>query len=160
MAVAQKNKEEWYIKTRLEDQIEWYGSKSTNYKKKYNALVIADIVLSAFIPCAALFITSFSVAKYVIAIMGSVVAIISGFLSTFQFQKKWIEYRTTSETLKHEKYLFEMDLEPYDTYDKISILVRNVESLISKENTNWAFYIQKHNNKSNKKSKRKGDNHE
>ena len=46
-----------------------------------------------------------------VAIMGSVVAIISGFLSTFQFQKKWIEYRTTSETLKHEKYLFEMDLE-------------------------------------------------
>lgn len=134
---------QWYMNSRLEDQIDWYEKKATANKKWYFTLVVFDIVLSAAIPLSTLFIDLFSNVTYLVALLGTIVTVISGALSTFQFQKNWIEYRTTSETLKHEKYLFLSNVEPYKQDNKDSIFINNVESLISKETTNWAFFIQK-----------------
>jgi hypothetical protein len=151
---SEDSKEGWYIKSRLDYQLAYYSNKATSYKKYYNWLVAADIIISALISFTALFSTYYFT-KYVIALMGVSVTVISGFLSTFQFDKKWIEYRTTAETLKHEKYAYEMGIEPYDQENKISVLVNNIETLISKENTNWAYYIQRKN-----KLRRKDDKNE
>lgn len=139
----------WYMDNRVVDQIRWYCKKASKYKKLYFSFIIADIVLSAMIPFLALFIDVWGKANYLIAFIGSVVTIISGVISTFQYQKKWIEYRTTAETMKHTQYLYLTKTEPYNRDDCFSIFVQNIESLISSENTNWAFYIQKnlHNEK-------------
>ncbi|HFC76762.1 MAG TPA: DUF4231 domain-containing protein, partial [Candidatus Moranbacteria bacterium] len=47
------------------------------------------------------------------------------------------------ESLKHEKYLFLTKSEPYDIDEPFKLLVQRVESLISKENTNWSNYMKK-----------------
>ena len=55
-----------------------------------------------------------------------------------QHHENWLEYRTTCESLKHEKYLFLTRTEPYDSNAAFALLVRRVESLLSKENSAWA----------------------
>jgi hypothetical protein len=60
-----------------------------------------------------------------------------------QFQERWIDYRTTAEALKKEKFLFVTKTEPYDGDDAFPILVQRMENLVSKENVTWAQYLMK-----------------
>ena len=69
--------------------------------------------------------------------MSATVAILAGLIALFRFHENWISYRTTSESLKHEKYLYSTDTYPYNKEDKFSILVNNVEQIISSENSVW-----------------------
>jgi hypothetical protein len=62
--------------------------------------------------------------------------------------EKWIEYRTTTETLKHEKYLYFTNSLPYANDDTFVLLVERVERLISKENSRWEDAIFDGGNKS------------
>ena len=73
--------------------------------------------------------------------MGLLITIITGVVTLYKFQENWIEYRTTCETLRHEKYLFLTQADPYDIEDPFKLLVQRVENLISKENTQWAQHI-------------------
>ena len=66
------------------------------------------------------------------------IAVPSGLSALFKYHENWIEYRITSETLKHEKYLFQAKCSPYDNEDAFCKLVQRVERLISKENTQWS----------------------
>lgn len=80
----------------------------------------------------------------VVGLIGVGIAIITASLGLYQFEQNWIEYRTTCESLKKEKYLFLTKTEPYDAVDEnLALLVRRVEMLVSKENTNWAQYTMK-----------------
>ena len=80
--------------------------------------------------------------EFIIGALGAAVAILSGMLGFFKFQEKWINYRTTSEQLKKEKYLYETGTEPYNQAGKsFNLLVKNCEALISGENTEWNNYI-------------------
>lgn len=67
---------------------------------------ISEIVLAAFIPFLSGMMQDFSFLKYVIGIMGISIAIIGGLQIINKYQEKWISYRTTSKTLKHEKFMF------------------------------------------------------
>jgi len=83
-----------------------------------------------------------------LGISGAIVAILSGLVSLFKFQEKWTNYRTTSETLKHEKYMFLTKTSPYHEQDSLSTLVYRVESIISRENSDWnSFFNKKDANK-------------
>ena len=55
----------------------------------------------------------------------------------------FVAYRTTCESLRHEKYLYLTCSEPYNIKEPFSLLVNRVETLISKENTNRAQYMRK-----------------
>ena len=94
--------EDEYIKERVDDQIDWYSTKSgtnKNYHLWTKALVI---IFAALIPLAAGFITPTTAwLNYVIASLGVLTAIFTGLSALLKFQEKWNEYRTTSETLKH-----------------------------------------------------------
>ncbi|PKM51447.1 MAG: DUF4231 domain-containing protein [Firmicutes bacterium HGW-Firmicutes-7] len=124
----------------LLDYLEYYDKKSISYKKWYSVLVVLDIVISAFIPFATLFIDNFSYTKYIVAFMGSVVTIVSAFKTTFGFHKNWVEYRTTAELLKYHKYLFETQSTPYCEENKGELLILNVNSIVIKENRNWRSF--------------------
>ncbi len=144
-------KEEEYLKNRLEEQINWYDMKSMHNQKRYKQLRVIEIIAAAAIPFLAGFISGDSIPiKIVIGLLGLIIVVITGIVTLYKFQENWIEYRTTSETLKHEKYLYLTANEPYDKKNPFKLLVHRVESLISKENTKWAGYI---------KSKKKEKNH-
>lgn len=71
------------------------------------------------------------------AILGSAVAVTTGIVSLYQFREHWIEYRTTAESMKHEKYMFQTGTGPYTGDDAFATLVERVEALVSQENTAW-----------------------
>lgn len=85
--------------------------------------------------------TDASPLKLVVGSMGVCIAVISGLVSLYSFQENWIEYRTTAESLKHEKYLFLTKSPPYGSEDNFHMFVDRIESLISKENSAWVRNI-------------------
>lgn len=130
--------EETYLKERLEDQIGWYDKKSQWNQKIFKRLRTAEIIAAATIPLLSGYITlSDSKIRLIVGFLGVTVAIIAGIVPLCKFHEHWVEYRTTCETLKHHKYLFLTKSSPYNGNRAFNLLVENVESFISKENSNW-----------------------
>lgn len=136
-----------YLQERLEPQIDWYDSKSLRNQRIFKRLRMVEIVAAALIPLisgAMLSDPRFQlISAIIIALLGVTIAITAGFLSLGQHQEHWIEYRTTCESLKKEKFLFQTGVEPYNGETAFALLVQRVETLVSKENTNWAQYMMK-----------------
>lgn len=137
------NNEE-YVDKRLQEQIDWYSNKSTTNKKYNYFLKSLILIISTSIPVISGFITlSEGKVRLILGCLGAIIAILTGLVSLFKFQEKWTNYRTTSEILKHEKFLFLTKTPPYKEEDSFSILVNKVESIISRENTDWNSFINK-----------------
>jgi len=131
-----------YLKDRLEDQIAWYDRKSISNQKAFKRLQVLIIVASATIPFLSGFMDESTLfLKIVVGLLGLAIATATAILGLYQFQENWLEYRTTCETLRHEKYLFLTGASPYDEEEPFMLLVERVEGLISKENTNWQSYM-------------------
>ncbi len=130
---------EEYLKERLDSQINWYDKKSKRNKNGYYILRILEIICAISIPFIMGYVSDFTLGlKFTAGLLGVIVGAISGFLGLFQTQENWISYRTTCETLRHEKFFFQTKSKPYNTEDPFPLLVERVEMLISKENTSWS----------------------
>ncbi len=127
---------EEYLKDRVENQIEWYGRMSGWNKKWFIIFQIATLIASGSVPVFAIFSNSMW-ARITVAILGSATAITTGIVSLYQFREHWIDYRTTAESLKHEKYMYQTGTGPYAGDDTFSTLVERVEALLSQENMAW-----------------------
>jgi len=134
--------EEKYISSRLDDQIGWYDQKSQSAQCWFKWLRGAEILAAAVIPLIAGFAKAPFPVTLVVGILGASIAIISAAISLNQFQENWTEYRTTCESLKHEKFLYLTKSEPYQEEEPFRLFVQRVESLISKENSAWSQYTQ------------------
>jgi hypothetical protein len=111
-------------------------------QKWYKRLRVIEITAAAIIPFLAGIINSNSVQiKIVIGLLGLIIVVITGAVTLYKFQENWIEYRTTCESLKHEKFLYLTSIEPYSGEKSFQLLVQRIENLISKENTKWMEYI-------------------
>ncbi len=130
-----------YIKERVDDQIGWYDKKGMHNQRWYKVLRALETFLSLTTPFLAAFASTFSWAKIVIGAVGLGIAAIASTLNLYKFQENWIEYRSTTEALRHEKYLYLTKSGPYNIECPFNVFVERIESLISKENTNWAQYI-------------------
>ena len=129
-----------YVAQRLDDQIQWYDQKSVSNQKKWRWFSCAEILGAVSIPFLAGYAAN-SWVVFAIGLIGLVVAVLASLKGLLQLQEHWIEYRTTCESLRKEKYLFQTQTEPYDDTRAFSLLVQRVETLVSKENTNWAQYM-------------------
>ena len=124
------------IMDRLEDQIGWYDRKSQTNQRAYKLIKVIEIVSAALIP----FIAGFKIpdAAWITAGLGVLVTVLEGLLHLYQFQQNWINYRSTSEALKHEKYLYLAIAGPYaGAKDPHALLAERIESLGSQENAKW-----------------------
>ena len=134
-----------YLEDRLNNQIDWYDKKSISSQKKYKSLKLLEIIMASIIPVLSVFSKDFNFITWIIAIVGSSISIIEGWLVVMKYHENWIEYRSICETLKHEKYMFLTDTGVYSTHNSFKLLVERVESIISKENINWANMNKKSN---------------
>ena len=141
--------EEEYVSSRVDDQIGWYDRKSQNAQCWYKWLRGFEILSAASIPLIAGFAKDPFPVNLAVALLGALIAVISSIVSLNQFQENWTEYRTTCESLKHEKFLFLTKSEPYHEEESFRLFVQRVESLISKENSAWSQYTQAAIEKSN-----------
>jgi len=147
----QKMSEEEYVSERLEGQIKWYDMKSRFNKRWFVGLKSVELVIATSIPFVVGFISREMMwLKFVAGFLGLLVAVVSGIQSVFKFHENWIQYRTTAETLKHEKFLYLTKVRPYDGKDAFNRLVERVESLISKEHSRWSHYSSKEEESLNK----------
>jgi hypothetical protein len=119
---------------RLEQQIQWYDSRSGDAQWYYKRVKIAEFVLSAFVPATALW------NGWVTAIIGATAVVLEGLQQLNQWQHNWITYRSTCEALRHEKYSY---LARSGLYDEMNddeakkALAERVEALVSTEHAKW-----------------------
>lgn len=129
------------MKERLEDQIAWYDDKSAIQKKIYYWSKAVATLLTASIPVCTGLILKFHYMVIIVSIIAALCLVIESILSLTKVHEKWIEYRSITETLRHEKYMYLVETGVYDNMqkdDKFKFFVERIESIISQENNNWA----------------------
>jgi Protein of unknown function (DUF4231) len=125
------------IMERLEDQIAWYGRKSQVNQRVYKRIKIEEIPAAAVIPFLAVLKPPFG--GVVTGGLGVLITVLEGMLHLNQYQQNWIAYRSTCESLKHEKYTYLGKTSPYaNVRDPHALLAERIESLVSQEHAKWA----------------------
>jgi hypothetical protein len=87
---------------RLEEQIIWYERKSVQSQHWFKGLKTGQLLMAGAIPVLAVFRISASVGGS----LGALVVIVEGFQQLNHYHQNWLNYRSTCEALKHEKYLY------------------------------------------------------
>jgi len=133
-----------YLEERLEGQRKWYSQKSSINKSYYYWFKILTIVFSILIPVI-LGLEKYgflvNMSTVIASVLGALVAILTSISGFMKFREKWINYRTCSEKLKREKFLYQTTSAPYDKANPFETLVTRVENVISGENFEWSNYI-------------------
>lgn len=129
---------EQYIEQRVDDQIDWYDTKSQRSQQKFKILRVIEVVCAALIPLIAGFQLFGAYTALAVSILGVFIAICAALIGLGNYQENWVEYRTTCESLRHEKYLFLTKATPYDDAEPFNLFVQRVEGLVSKENSTWS----------------------
>jgi len=133
--------EEQYMVERVDDQIDWYDKKSGYYQRQFKQIRIWQIIFAAVIPFLSAFAQHLCI-QITIGLLGVIVATLAALDGLLKPQQIWLEYRTTAETLKHQKYLYQTKTVPYDVEENaFNIFVEVIENIISKENSRWAQQI-------------------
>jgi hypothetical protein len=125
------------IMERLEDQIAWYDRKSLTNQRYFKRIKMVEIAAAAVIP----FLATFNIPRvlWLTGGLGVLITMLEGMLHLNQYQQNWISYRSTCESLKHEKYVYIAKASPYaGVADPRALLAERVESLVSQEHAKWA----------------------
>ena len=140
-----------YIANRLDPQIKWYDDTSLHCQKRYKLIQISEIILASVIPllsgyCDMLWIS------IIVGIIGSIITVLESLAKLLRYHENWIQYRSTCELLKFQKYIFLTGSFPYNTTDETieNMFVKNIEQIISSENNQWKSTNTKNYNMSNK----------
>jgi hypothetical protein len=146
MATANQLPTDDPIFARLQDQLTWYSQKSREARKAFKRIKVTEIVAAALIP----FLTGqigakiFPGVSYVIGGLGVLITVLEGLLHLNQYQENWSSYRATSESLKHEKFMFLAKAGPYaDAADPRVALAERIEAVMAQENSQWVATVQK-----------------
>jgi hypothetical protein len=134
---------------RLEQQIKWYGDRSSHCQRAYKRIKLIEIIAAALIPfLAALRVSEAdSQTRFAVGVLtaglGVLITILEGVLQLYQYQQIWIAYRATAEAMKHEKFIYLARGGAYATAsDPHALLAERVEVLGSQENSKWTSLVQ------------------
>ena len=127
------------VMARLEDQIGWYDRKSLFNQKTYKRIKTIEIIAAALIPFLGAFNKDVPNIVWLSGALGVLITVLEGLLHLNQYQQNWSAYRSTCESLKHEKYVYLAKASPYSGIDDPrALLAERVESLVSQEHAKWA----------------------
>lgn len=136
--------QEEYIKDRVQNQIDWYGDKSSKCQKKYKIWQVIKIIALLFITIVSLFgdrdTTEFPFTDYITYIVGALgafIIFIESFIKIYDYKKLWVQYRMASENLIREKLMFETNSSPYDIKEPFKLFVERCESIMQNEMSGW-----------------------
>ena len=133
-----------YLKTRVDDQISWFDKKSVVNQNWYKFFRVLEIFLAAMLPLLVSFRDKSVAIPITIGGIGVVIVILQGLHQLYKFRDNWTEYRSASEALKREKYLFETGSQPYQREDAFPMFVRNAELIMGLENAGWKYHFAGH----------------
>jgi hypothetical protein len=120
---------------RIEDQINWYDRKSNYNQRIFKLLKFWTIAVAALVPVLAAFgLTQVRI----VAALTATIALAEGVQQLNQYHANWISYRSTCESLKHEKFLYLSSAGPYsDPANSTVLLAERIEGLVSQEHAKW-----------------------
>lgn len=119
----------------LSKQIRWYDSKSASAQKCFKRIKIAEFAVSGAVPISAV-----TLSGWFTAVLGAIVVVLESLQQLYQWQHNWITYRSTCESLRHEKYTFLGRTGAYRNLDEEEArrqLIERVEGLVSTEHSKW-----------------------
>ena len=124
------------MKTRVDDQLDYYESKAGWNKKWFYRLKIGEIIFSLFIPFLAAYTTIKGI-SLTVGLLGVIVAALAGIITLMRLQETWAQYRRTAESLKQEKFLYLAKAGGYKEDSSFESFVARVETILSEEHTKW-----------------------
>ncbi|NLY44736.1 MAG: DUF4231 domain-containing protein [Tissierella sp.] len=131
--------ERFYFENRLDSQIKWYDTKSISTHKKYKRVKFIILLCSSLIPFLVVISESKICLKIFIGLLGVLITSLEGLSNINKYQEHWLEYRSICETLQHEKHMYLYKSGIYsEPENRFTFFVERIESIISKENINWA----------------------
>lgn len=141
---------EEYLKSRVDNQIQWYDTKSQQAQKYYKRFQTAEIVMAALIPLLSGHTAVHIIIPISIGILGAAIAIIESITKLNKYHENWIQYRTTCEMLRYHKHLYLTKTYPYNSSEETieNCFIRNIEDIISSENSQWKINASNEDNKS------------
>lgn len=145
--------QEEYIKNRVEDQITWYGNKSSNCQKKYKVWQVIKIIALLFITIVSLWgdrdikeIPFSEYVTYIVGALGAFIIFIESFIKIYDYKKLWVQYRMASENLIREKLMFETKSAPYNISEPFLLFVERCEAIMQNEMQGWQEVLAEEDN--------------
>jgi hypothetical protein len=127
-----------YLESRVQNQIEYFNTKSATCKKKHQWLQVISIICSLAVPLLVGYVTQHDWLKYVVGAFGAVVALAESLQALYKFKENWLSYRSTAESLIRERFLFETKAGQYaKATDAYPSFVEQVENILAAENRIW-----------------------
>src|SRR5690606_1073077 len=115
-----------YLEETLENQIKWYDKKSIEAQRKYKIFKSIEIIAASSIPVLSVFSRNTTNMTRIIAVLGSFITIIESWLAITKYHDNRIEYSSTCQTLKHEKYMYLTSTACYNSKEPYELLVDRV----------------------------------
>jgi Protein of unknown function (DUF4231) len=128
-----------YLSGRVDEQLNWLSRASRSNKRVFLSLRILEILLGTSITVFSPYANRVAWAPLAIALAGGGIALSGGWLALSRSQENWVRYRSLSESLKREKFLFLTGSPPYDRGDSsFTQFVTATEALMIEERAGWA----------------------
>jgi Protein of unknown function (DUF4231) len=119
--------------TRLEESLAWYDRRSADNQRWYRGLKIAQLVAAAAVPVFA----GLSASAWITGGLGSAIVVMEGVQQLYQFQERWLAYRSAHGALLAERHLYLARAGDYAAADSHALLAERVEGILSHELTTW-----------------------
>ncbi len=128
-----------YLVNRIDNQIEWYNTKSKYNQNRYKFLKTIVIIVSVTIPfLAGLINGADDILKIIVGVGGILIAMFEGIIALYKYQDLWLQYRLTAEMLEREKVLFLTESGSYENNAAaFKHFVSRAEAIMSSENNAW-----------------------
>jgi hypothetical protein len=128
------------VQRRVENTLLWYIRKANRSRMAYYATTIISIAASAAIPVLNTLSAkgaSFSLKDTLISGIAAVGGIAVSVCTLFNFKEAWNRNRKYAEGLKHECFLYETHISPYDKADADEVFIQRLENLSAEESQAW-----------------------
>lgn len=120
--------------TRLQEQLTWYDRRARESQRWYRGLKLMQLVAAALVPVAA----GLHAAAWITGALGSAVVLVEGVQQLFQFQERWITYRSTWAALRNEQYRYETRIGDYATAPAPpALLAERLQAVVAEEHVRW-----------------------
>lgn len=123
----------------LEQQLEWFDTKSVSAKCWHRILKTFELILAVSIPV--LTHADWSWGKWVISVVGALIALLEGIQYLNQFFANWVNYRSVAQRLNGERLLFLSNARHYKDASEdqnLVVLAEKLEEILSSEQSDWS----------------------
>lgn len=130
--------EEVYMTERLEKQITYFQGKSSQHRRRYKVLKIAEIVSGFLIAIFCAIPLPGDHYRLISVALSSMGLLCEGLLGIYNSKEHWISYQKTAQLLEREKFLYQCLTEKYAGKNKpFALFVKTCEEIISDEIIKW-----------------------